>query len=127
MSAGLKNISRPPRKLGGTGAVSETLGPVVRSTKTLTSGDNPYTVELGDYCLLCDCTGGAIQIDLPTAIGNTRELQVKKIDASANAVTIDAFGTETIERALTNDDLDVQGETYTIRADSANYLIVGAF
>lgn len=127
MSGGFKNISRPPRKLGGTGAISETLGPVQRSTKTLTSGDSPYTVETGDYCLLCDCSGGAIQIDLPTAIGNTRELQVKKIDASANAVTIDAFGTETIERALTNNDLGVQGETYTIRADSANYLIVGSY
>jgi len=125
MSAGLKNISRPPRKLGGTGALSETLGPIQRSTKTLTSGDSPYTVETGDYCLLCDCTGGAIQIDLPTAIGNTRELQIKKIDASANAVTIDAFGTETIELALTNNDLVLQGQAYTIRADSADYLIFG--
>ena len=127
MSGGLKNISRPPRKLGGTGAVSETLGPVLRSSKTITNADSPYTVESGDYCLLCDCTGGAIQVDLPTAIGNTRELQIKKIDVSANAVTIDAFGTETIERALTNNDLDVQGEAFTIRADSANYLIMGSF
>ncbi len=127
MSGGLKNISRPPRKLGGTGALSETLGPIQRSTKTLTSGDSPYTIGTGDYALLCDCTGGAIQVDLPTAIGNTRELQLKKIDASANAVTIDAFDTETIERALTNTDLDVQGEAFTIRADGANYLIWGSY
>lgn len=125
--SGFKNITRPPRKLGGTAGASETLGPVLRSEKTLTSGDSPYTVLTSDYALLCDCTGGAIQIDLPTAIGNTRELQVKKIDVSANAVTIDAFGTETIEGALTNADLDVQGEAFTIRADGANYNIWGAF
>lgn len=125
--SGLKNISRPPRKLGGTAGASETLGPVLRSTKTITNADSPYTVETGDYCLLCDCTGGAIQVDLPTAIGNTRELQLKKVDVSANAVTIDAFGTETIDGALTNNDLDVQWEAYTIRADESNYLIFGGF
>ena len=122
-----KNLQQPIRKLGGTGALSETVGPVQRSSKTITNADSPYTVGSGDYCILCDCTGGAIQVDLPTAIGNTRELQIKKIDASVNAVTIDAFGTETIEGTLTNNDLDVQGEAYTIRADEANYLIFGGF
>ena len=118
-------LNQPAIQLGGTGSTSETLGPVLRSTKTLTFADSPYTVEAGDYCLLCDCTGGVIQVDLPTAIGNTRELQLKKIDASANAILIDAFGTETIELTLTNNDLVVQGQAYTIRADSANYLIFG--
>jgi hypothetical protein len=123
---GLENISKPIRDLGGTGAGGTGgTGPLQRTTKTLTFADSPYTVLTSDYCLLCDCTGGIIQVDLPTAIGNTRELQLKKIDASANAILIDAFGTETIELALTNSDLVVQGQAYTIRADSANYLIFG--
>ena len=124
---GLKSLNQPVRKLGGTAGLSETLGPVQRSVKTITNTDSPYTVESGDHTILCDCTGGAIQVDLPTAIGNTRELRLKKIDISANAVTIDAFGTETIERALTNTDLDVQGEAFTIQADESDYLIMGSF
>ena len=126
--SGLEDISSPPLVLGGTG-VSGTggTGPLQRTEKTLTFADSPYTVLTSDYALLCDCTGGVIQIDLPTAIGNTRELQLMKIDASANAINIDAFGTETINGALTNTDLDVQNETFTIRADKANYRIWGAF
>ena len=125
---GLKNLLRPRRRLGGTsGSGTGGTGPLQRTEKTLTFADSPYTVVTGDYALLCDCTGGVIVVDLPTAIGNTRELQLMKIDASANAVDIDAFGTETINGALTNTDLDVQGEAYTIRADKANYRIWGSF
>lgn len=124
---GLKNLPRPRRKLGGTGVSGGGgTGPLQRTEKTLTFADSPYTVLTSDYALLCDCTGGVIVVDLPTAIGNTRELQLMKVDASANAVDIDAFGTETINGALTNTDLNVQYETYTIRADSANYRIWGS-
>ena len=125
---GLKNLFRPRRKLGGTGSGSGGgSGPLQRTEKTLTFADSPYTVLTSDYALLCDCTGGVIVVDLPTAIGNTRELQFMKIDASVNAVDIDAFGTETINGALTNTDLDVEGEAFTIRADKANYRIWGAY
>lgn len=128
MPDGLKKLNQTPRKLGGSGeGGTGGTGPLQRTTKTLTFADSPYTVVTGDYAFLCDCTGGVIVVNLPTAIGNTRELQLKKIDASVNAVNIDAFGTETIEGALTNTDLDVQGEAYTIRADGANYRIWGAY
>jgi hypothetical protein len=126
--SGLKNLNQAPRKLGGAGVSGGGgTGPLQRTEKTLTFADSPYTVETGDYAFLVDCTGGVVQIDLPTAIGNTRELQIMKIDASVNAVNIDAFGTETINGALTNTDLDVQGEAYTIRADGANYRIWGSY
>jgi hypothetical protein len=124
----MENISKPIRVLGGTDiSGGGGTGPLQRTEKTLTFADSPYTVLTSDYAFLCDCTGGVIVVNLPTAIGNTRELQLKKIDVSANAVNIDAFGTETIDGALTNTDLDVQGEAYTIRADGANYRIWGAF
>ena len=123
----LKNVTRPPRKLGPGGEGGTGLGPQQRSTKTLVFADSPYTVLTSDYALLCDCTAGVIVVNLPTAIGNTRELQLMKIDAGVNAVNIDAFGTETINGALTNTDLDVEGEAYTIRADTANYRIWGSY
>ena len=125
---GLKNLSKPVRKLGGTGVTGGGgIGPLQRTEKTLTFADSPYTVLTSDYALLCDCTGGVIVVNLPTAIGNTRELQLMKIDASANAVDIDAFGTETINGALTNTGLDVEREAFTIRADGANYRIWGSY
>ena len=125
---GLKNLLRPIRKLGGTGnGGGGGIGPLQRTEKTLTFADSPYTVLTSDYALLCDCTSGVIVVNLPTAMGNTRELQLMKIDASANAVDIDPFGTETINGALNNTGLDVQGEAFTIRADKANYRIWGSY
>ena len=125
---GLKNLFIPRRRLGGTsGSGTGGTGPLQRTEKTLTFADSPYTVVTGDYALLCDCTGGVIVVDLPTAIGNTRELQLMKIDASANAVDIDAFGAETINGALNNTGLDVEGEAFTIRADKTNYRIWGSY
>ena len=124
---GLKSLNQPVRKLGGTGGVSETVGPVLRSSKTITNADSPYTVESGDYWLKCDCTGGAITVDLPTAVGNTRELLIQKVDVSANAVTIEGFNAETINGDLNNSDLDVQYEAFKLNADSSNYIITGSF
>jgi len=122
-------VKRQPttRLLGGTQSASETLGPVLRSTFIVTAAMSPYTVQSGDYALFCDCTAGAITVNLPTAVGNTREIRIKKVDASANAVTIDPFGAQTIDGAATNTDLDVQYEAYTIQADGSNYLIVGGY
>jgi hypothetical protein len=54
------------------------------------------------HTVLCDATSGAITINLPAASTATRRIyNVKKIDASANAVTIDGNGAETIDGAAT--------------------------
>ena len=52
--------------------------------------------------VLVDATGGAVTINLPTVVGITRRRYlVKKTDASANAVTVDSAGAETIDGATT--------------------------
>lgn len=61
-----------------------------------------YTATDGDYFLACDPTAAAIVITLPAAAtvpGQT--YAIRKINASANAVTIDANAAETIDGALT--------------------------
>lgn len=51
--------------------------------------------------VLCNATSGAITITLPPAATDTRGYFIKKIDSSANAVTIDGDGAETIEGETT--------------------------
>ena len=50
-----------------------------------------------------DATGGAVTASLPSFSGvyDGFEVTIKKIDASANAVTVDGSGSETIDDALT--------------------------
>lgn len=64
-----------------------------------------YTVLETDAnsIILCDATSGNITITLPTAAsaGSGFMVWVKKTDASANTVTIDADGSETISGAST--------------------------
>ena len=119
----LKRLNPPPRKLGpsggnGTGAIQRTATPI-------TNTESPYTVVGADYLILCDCTAGAITVNLPTAAGNTRELVIQKIDGSVNAVTIEGFGGETINGALQNTDLDVQYEGLKLNSDGTNWVITG--
>ena len=58
---------------------------------TLSTVINDY-----DELLVCDCTSGAIQVDLPLALSGSRELLIVKIDGTANAVTIECVGVDTI-------------------------------
>jgi hypothetical protein len=60
-----------------------------------------YTVTSFDEAITVDATSAPVTIILPTAVGRTRPVTVKKVDASGNAVTIDGAGSETIDGQLT--------------------------
>lgn len=82
----------PPGPAGPAGA-DAIGGPVAISTKT-----GNYTVQNTDNVLLGDATGGAILFTLPTAASAVGQVFFfKKIDASLNAVTIQADGVELID------------------------------
>ena len=73
-------------------------GPVAVSLISRTAN---YTAA-GETVILCDATSGNITITLPAASGVSGRLYVvKKTDASANTVTIDGSGSETIDGATT--------------------------
>ncbi|MFB6805472.1 hypothetical protein [Streptomyces sp. NPDC056387] len=72
-----------------------------------------YTVTSFDEVITADATSGAFTITLPTAVGRARRVVVKKIDASANAVTIDGAGSELIDGQLTRT-LSAQGNAVTL-------------
>lgn len=60
-----------------------------------------YTANAFDEVILGNANSAAITITLPTAVGRTDPITVKKIDFSQNFVTVDANGSQTIDGALT--------------------------
>ena len=61
-----------------------------------------YTITEEDEFITADASGGAFTITLPTVSGHTGKVfHVKKTDSSANAVTVDGNGAETIDGSTT--------------------------
>lgn len=68
------------------------------ATRTVTA---TTTALVTDGTILCDATAGAITVNLYAAVLYEGPLTIRKIDASANTVTIDANGGEEINGAGT--------------------------
>lgn len=86
----------------------------VDGTKTITAG----TV------FLCDATLGAFSIYLPAASEDPgRIIVVKKVDVSANAVTVDGDGSETID-GVTTKTLASQYDSIFLASDGAGWNVI---
>ena len=84
------------------------------------------TATLGwdDNTVFADATSGAITVNLRAATNMTGKVYtIKKTDASANAVTVDPNGTETVDGAATYA-LTVQYQSVTIACDGTNWYIL---
>lgn len=81
--------------------------------------DSPYTVLASDYTIVCNAVGGEITINLPSASGSGRILNISKIDASANNVVIDGASTDKIDADETKT-LSSQWSNLQIQDISAN-------
>lgn len=89
----------------------------ITATTTLTSSNTVLEV---------DATSGAVTINLPRAGDHaSRVYVIKKIDATANTVTVDGYLAETIDGALTQV-LATQWQSLTIISDGTNWLRIGA-
>ncbi len=82
---------------------------------------SPYAVAATDEVILANATAGAIVVDLPSPVSGRRVI-VKKTDASANTVTVDA-NADTIDGATTFV-LNNQYDTVTVVADGSDWWIV---
>ena len=97
---------------------------VTNTVVTKAFADTGYTLIGSDYAVLGNAVGGAITLNLPTAVGISGKIYViKKIDASGNAITVDADGAETIDGALTFS-IPGQYDSYTIISDGSNWSII---
>jgi hypothetical protein len=95
-----------------------------KRTPSITTKTTTYTATAADDILLGDATSGAFSITLPAATSSTGlVLTIKKIDASANAVTIDGNASETIDGATTKA-LSSQYASYEIACNGSAWYIV---
>lgn len=76
-----------------------------------------------DRVLKVNAAGGAVTVNLPSAAPNLVTYTIIKSDASANHVTIDPAGSETVNGAATRD-LSTQWETVALRSDGSNWVLV---
>jgi hypothetical protein len=92
--------------------------------RPLVSKTTTYTATTANEYILCDASGGAFTVTLPTAVGiNGKLFTIKKTDSSGNAVTVDADGTETIDGALTKL-ISAPYDAMKIISDNSNWHIV---
>ncbi len=91
---------------------------------TVTSQTTNYTATATSGTLIVkgDTTGGTFTVTLPTAVGNTATVIIKKTAGSA-ALVIDGDGTETIDGGSTTSLIKVN-ESVTLISDNANWQIV---
>jgi hypothetical protein len=83
-----------------------------------------YAVTVLQKTLIGNAVGGAITYNLPTAVGiKGMRFTFKKSDASANPVTIAAFGAELIDGTASKI-LAAQYGTISIESDGANWVVV---
>jgi hypothetical protein len=91
---------------------------------TVTNQTTTYTATAtsGTLIIKGDTTGGAFTINLPTAVGNTATIIIKKV-AGSGALTVDASGTETIDGGTTAT-INKVYESITLISDNTNWQIV---
>jgi hypothetical protein len=76
-----------------------------------------------DRVLKVNAADGAVTVSLPSAVSNLVAYTIVKSDASANAVTVDPSGAETINGDATRD-LSTQWDAVTLRSDGANWIAI---
>jgi hypothetical protein len=85
-----------------------------------------YTITTADSGIAADATGGSFTVTLPTAVGATQLYAIKKVDASANAVTLATTSSQTIDGAstviLTGLDQEI-----VVGSNGTNWLIAGGY
>lgn len=100
----------------------ENTGNPLRNIETITASSD--TLDANNYTVLCDASSNAITINLPAAAShNGREYNVKKIDSTANTITVDGNGSETIDGSTTAI-ITEQYASITVQSDGSNWHIV---
>jgi len=103
------------------GAVLLTGSPVAQ---TAVQAGPTYAASIGELVRV-NVSGGAVAVNLPTAVGNAdREIWVKLVTAAAFACTVNTAGIETIDGAASAV-LNTDYEWIILRSDGANWMQLG--
>ncbi len=100
-------------------------GAAAAAASYIASISTDTTLSAAHHTVLVDATAGNVVITLPTAAsafsgGIGRVYNVKKVDASANTVTVDGSGAETIDGAATQVLTD-QYQSMTIQSNGTSW------
>ena len=90
------------------------------------ASDSPYSVAEGYSVLKVDCSGGEVTINLPAVASSADRILVIKDasgDATANNITIDGNGAETIDGALTAI-INTDGGAVTLHCDGVEWSVI---
>jgi len=87
-----------------------------QGTRTITFADSPYSVLVTDGLILCDTSGGAVTVQLPSYLFLQNVLlTIQKVTSDANAVIILPATGEAFEDGSTTMSLLAEGESTTIK------------
>jgi len=93
------------------------------SSQIIAWANNIYTVTANNATMLVNCAVQAFTTLLPSASTVTgQQYKIKKIDSSANAVTVSTTSSQTIDNALTYP-LSTQYQSVTLQSDGSNWWI----
>jgi hypothetical protein len=112
-------LGSPLPALDGSALTALTGSHVTHAVVTITAVMSPYVVLSSDETLLVNATAGAVAVTLPTATAG-RTLAVKKIDASANVVTL----TGTVDGTV-NPTLGTQYDARLLQGDGTVWYLIG--
>lgn len=121
-------ILRPPAAPGWWDPVAKGIEEAFRRLAGRTGSTRSFAANVSltasDGSAFVDASGAPRTITLPPASSVTgRIYTVKKVDASANAVTIDPTGTETIDGASTAT-ISGQYDSLTMQSDGTRWWII---
>lgn len=121
-------VVRNPKSLNGFGGgatlPTSTLHVVGSLALNITTVSANTTLDYTYYTVLVDASGGNRTITLPPAATTPGRIYIiKKIDATANTVTIDANGAETIDGVLTKV-INTQWSGYTVQSTGTNQTVL---
>lgn len=102
---------------GGTGDYYHLTASQYASVVTLNTVAALTTLGASNGYVLCDANTGAFTVTLPAA-STRKRFHIKKIDSSANAISIAAAGADTIEGSATKS-LATQYKSYTLYSDGS--------
>lgn len=91
---------------------------------TLVTKTTTYAILTTDNVILCNASGGAFTVTLPTAVSVTgKQYTIKKTDSTLNVVTVATTSSQTIDGATTNV-IATPYESITVVSDGSNWMIV---
>lgn len=108
--------------VNGSVTANSFIGTTSADVETLSAGTYEIT-ESNDIILLCDCSAGNIQINIPSATTFNFTITIKKVDETSNTVLLSSFNTETIDN---NSNINItEGYTaYKLINNNANWWII---